>query len=51
MATLVRTEEQQMLKDSARGFLQENAPVSVMRRLRDEGNPDGFARATWAAMV
>lgn len=51
MATLVLTEEQQMLKDSARGFLQENAPVRLMRRLRDEGSPDGFDRATWAAMV
>lgn len=51
MTTLVLNEEQQMLKDSARGFLQERAPVTEMRRLRDEGNPDGFSRDVWAAMV
>lgn len=51
MTTLVLNEEQQMFKDSARGFLQERAPVSEMRRLRDEGNPDGFSRDVWAAMV
>lgn len=51
MTTLVLNEEQQMLKDSARGFLQERAPVTEMRRLRDEGNPEGFSRDVWAAMV
>lgn len=51
MTALVLNEEQQMLKDSARGFLQERAPVTEMRRLRDEGNADGFSREVWAAMV
>ncbi len=48
---LVLTEEQQMLRDAARGFLTEHAPVSQLRRLRDEGDADGFDRATWAEMA
>ncbi|WP_199252566.1 acyl-CoA dehydrogenase family protein [Chachezhania sediminis] len=37
MATLVKTEEEQMLADSARGFLDEKAPVGHLRALRDAG--------------
>ena len=48
---LILTEEQEMLRDAARGFLSENAPVSQLRRLRDDENPDGFDRATWAEMA
>lgn len=51
MTALVLTEEHRMLRDAARGFLREKAPVSEMRRLRDEGNSDGFSRDLWAAMV
>ncbi|MGB0410221.1 MAG: acyl-CoA dehydrogenase family protein [Pikeienuella sp.] len=48
---LVLNEEQIMLKDMAEGFLTQSAPVDQLRKLRDEGNPDGFDRATWAAMA
>ncbi len=37
-------EELEMLRDSASGFLTEKAPISQLRRLRDEKNPDGFDR-------
>jgi acyl-CoA dehydrogenase len=37
MTTLVRTEEETMLADMARGFLDEKAPVSHLRGLRDAG--------------
>jgi len=49
--SLVLSDEQVMLKDSADGFLAEHAPVAQMRRLRDEDAPDGFDRATWALMA
>ena len=45
---LILTEEQQMLAESAKGFLSENAPVAQLRKLRDEKSPDGFDRALWA---
>jgi len=48
---LVLNEEQLMLKDAARDFLQERAPVSHLRELRDSGNNEGFSRGLWAEMV
>jgi len=44
---LVLTEEQSMLRDSARGLISDKAPVSHLRQLRDEKNPDGFSRELW----
>jgi alkylation response protein AidB-like acyl-CoA dehydrogenase len=43
----VLTEEQAMLRDSARVFLAENAPVSQLRHLRDTRDTDGFSRPLW----
>ncbi|ESZ88842.1 MAG: acyl-CoA dehydrogenase [Blastomonas sp. CACIA14H2] len=40
-------EDQAMLRDSAREFLKTEAPVSHMRKLRDEGCKDGFRHALW----
>jgi len=37
MAKLVRTEEETMLADMARGFLDEKAPVTHLRAMRDAG--------------
>lgn len=48
---LVLNEEQEMLRESARGFLDEKAPVSALRKLRDENNPDGFDRDLWKEMA
>lgn len=44
---LVLTEEQGLLRDSARDFLADLAPVSALRALRDSGDPDGFSRPLW----
>jgi acyl-CoA dehydrogenase len=44
---LVLTEEQTMLRDSARGLLADKAPVAHLRQLRDEQAPDGLSRALW----
>lgn len=46
----ILTEEQTMLRDSARGWVREKAPVSAFRGLRDNGNTDGFDRAAWREM-
>ncbi len=40
-------DDQTMLRDSAREFLKTEAPVSHMRKLRDEGCKDGFRHALW----
>jgi alkylation response protein AidB-like acyl-CoA dehydrogenase len=49
MAKLVFTEEETMLADSARGFLDSSAPVSHLRTLRDAGKTHDAA--LWAEMA
>jgi len=49
--SLVLNEEQLMLRDSARTFLHNRAPVSHLRELRDSSNSTGFSRDLWAEMV
>jgi alkylation response protein AidB-like acyl-CoA dehydrogenase len=44
---LVLTEEQSMLRDSARGLISDKAPVSHLRQLRDTKDPTGFSRDLW----
>ena len=39
----VLTEEQSMLRDSARAWTQEKSPVSAFRKVRDSGGPLGYA--------
>lgn len=57
MAKLVRTEEETMLADAARGFLDGAAPVSHLRGLRDAGkthDPDlwkEMAEMGWAGIL
>lgn len=41
------TQEQTMLRDSARDFLSEQAPVAQLRSLRAQATGDGFDRALW----
>jgi len=48
---LVLTEEQEMLRDSARGFLAEKAPVAALRKLRDARDETGFSRDLWKEMA
>jgi alkylation response protein AidB-like acyl-CoA dehydrogenase len=44
---LVLSDEQQMLRESARGYLAEQAPVAHLRKLRDSKDDIGFSRALW----
>ncbi|WP_375778224.1 acyl-CoA dehydrogenase family protein [Bradyrhizobium sp. ma5] len=44
---LVLTEEQSMLRDSARGLISDKAPVAHLRSLRDGKDGTGFSRELW----
>ena len=44
---LILTEEQTMLQEAADGFLNDNAPIAHLRKLRDERDPDGVSRDLW----
>jgi len=48
---LVLNEDQQMLKDAARGFCRDNAPVDVLREMRDSRDPQGYPESLWRQMV
>lgn len=48
---LVINEEQIMLKESVKDFLNMKSPISALRELRDSNNPDGFDRLIWADMA
>jgi alkylation response protein AidB-like acyl-CoA dehydrogenase len=44
---LFLNDEQTMLRDSARDFVADAAPVSHLRALRDADDPTGFSRGLW----
>ncbi|WP_297513437.1 acyl-CoA dehydrogenase family protein [uncultured Caulobacter sp.] len=46
----VLTEEQTMLRDAAKGWASESAPVAALRKLRDGGSKQSFDPAAWAEM-
>ena len=48
---MILNEEQNMLKDSAKDFCTNNAPIGQLRDLRDTDNAEGFDKDTWSAMV
>jgi alkylation response protein AidB-like acyl-CoA dehydrogenase len=48
---LVLTEEQSLLRDSARGLISDKAPVSHLRQLRDTRDATGFSRDLWRAFA
>ena len=48
---LIYTEEQEMLRDAAKGFLNDAAPVSSFRALRDSGDALGWSRELWGQMA
>jgi len=48
---LVLTEEQSMLRDSARGFINEKAPIAHLRKMRDERDATGFSRDLWKSFA
>ena len=48
---LLLTEEQSMLRDSARGLISDKAPVAHLRKLRDDRDAIGFSRELWATFA
>jgi|TARA_B100000809_G_scaffold149047_1_gene146528 alkylation response protein AidB-like acyl-CoA dehydrogenase len=48
---LILNEEQTMLKESVKDFLNMKSPISALRALRDTDNPEGFDRAVWKDMA
>ncbi|MGN1285298.1 MAG: acyl-CoA dehydrogenase family protein [Bradyrhizobium sp.] len=48
---LVLTEEQSMLRDSARGLISDKAPVAHLRGLRDAKDTTGFSRELWTTFA
>ena len=49
--TLLYSEEQRLLADSAREFLAARSPVSLQRALRDEQRENGFDAHLWQDAV
>ena len=45
------TEEQSILKDQAKAWATEQAPVTSFRAMRDSGAAGGFEPATWESMI
>ena len=48
---MILNDEQTMLKDSARDFCANSAPIAQLRQLRDEDSALGYDAATWQAMA
>jgi alkylation response protein AidB-like acyl-CoA dehydrogenase len=45
------TEEQTLIRDQAKNWVTEQAPVQSFREMRDSGIEAGFTQPTWASMV
>jgi alkylation response protein AidB-like acyl-CoA dehydrogenase len=51
MSTLILTDEQEHLRETAREFIAEKAPVAALRTLRDSKDEVGFSRELWSQMA
>lgn len=49
--SFVLSEEQTILRDSAKGFISEKSPVIALRKLRDARDETGFDRTLWEEMA
>ncbi|HTO52497.1 MAG TPA: acyl-CoA dehydrogenase [Myxococcota bacterium] len=49
--SLALSEEQELLRNTAREFVTEHAPVKELRKLRDSNDPVGFSRDLWKQMA
>ncbi len=48
---LILNEEQRLLAETARDFLQEHSPVTALRALRDSRDATGYSRDLWRQMA
>jgi acyl-CoA dehydrogenase len=49
--SLALNEDQKLLQDSAKNFVAQNAPLTVLRQLRDTSDDRGFDEKIWAHMI
>lgn len=49
--SMILNEDQLLLQDSARSFCRDNAPVSVLREVRDAGGAQAYPEPLWQQMV
>ena len=49
--SLALNEDQELLQNSAKNFVAQNAPLGLLRQLRDTSNERGFDEKVWAQMV
>ena len=50
-SSLVLTEEQQLIQETARDFVADQCSVDVLRQLRDKREEAGFDRALWKQLA
>src|ERR1700761_3794383 len=48
---LVLSDEAQMVRETAMDFFRERSPITALRKLRDDKDPDGFSRPLWRQMA
>ena len=48
---LILNDDEKLLAESADGFFGEKAPITALRKLRDERSEDGIDRDLWAEMA
>ena len=48
---LVLNEEQRLVKQTAKSFVQDKAPVKTLRQLRDDNDETGYSTQLWKEMV
>ena len=48
---MILSDEARMVRETALDFFRERSPISALRKLRDDGDPDGFSRQLWRQMA
>ena len=48
---LILSDEAQMVRETALDFFRERSPITALRKLRDDNDPDGFSRNLWRQMA
>ncbi len=48
---LIISDEARMVRETALDFFRERSPVTALRKLRDDNDPDGFSRDLWRQMA
>jgi alkylation response protein AidB-like acyl-CoA dehydrogenase len=48
---MILSDEAQMVRETALDFFRERSPITALRKLRDDNDPDGFSRPLWRQMA